>query len=133
MLFRFISVKTWLHVRDHVDLAVNSVAIGCSARRRAARGVAQPGIAAIGIVQLRRQDRGEALADEDDRLAPFAQAAERIAAPLSAVIDDLVADPLDRLRRIVRVLLLELVARLVVEAAALELLDRADQARRGCG
>ena len=82
------------------------------------------------VVQLRRQRAGEPLADEDDRLAPLAQAAEPDRGALERAHRHLVADRFDRRGRIVGVPLLELVARLVVELAPLELLDGADQRSR---
>ena len=83
----------------------------------------------VGRPQLRRQHRREPLADVDDRLASFAQAAETCRQASQRAHDDLVADLLDDLRRRARVLLLERVARLVVELAPLELFDRADDRR----
>ena len=66
-------------------------------------------------------------------LRPSRMPPRRIAAPLSARHHDLVPNLLDCRGGVIRVALLELVARLVVEAPPLEVLDRADQARAVAG
>ena len=93
--------------------------------RLSARRVADARHRGDRVVELRRQEVRVALADQEDRLAPLAdrshvdrQAGQRREAHL-------VADPLDRGRRVERVALLELVARPVVVLAPLESLDGA--------
>jgi hypothetical protein len=75
------------------------------------------------VAQLRRQVVGVALAHEDDRLAPLAQRSHPRDQRAERRHRDLVPDALDHRRRVVRVLLLELVARRVVVLAPVELLD----------
>ena len=93
-------------------------------------GLPTPGMRRDRIAHLRRQHRGVALADEDDRLAALAQRAELHRQALERRQRHLPADALDDLGRVVRVALLERVARLVVELAALEALERAHDLTR---
>ncbi len=82
-----------------------------------------------GVVQLRRQRAGETFADEDDRLPPFAQSAQLDRRALQRAHRDIVPNLLDGRGGIVGVLLLEHVARLVVELPPQEVLDGADERR----
>ena len=81
------------------------------------------------IVELRRQLRGKPFADQDDRLAPLAQAAQPDRQRPQRRHRHLIADLFDRRGRIVGVLLLELVTRLVVELTSFEVLYRLDNRR----
>src|SRR5919107_1002562 len=69
------------------------------------------------IAHLRRQQRGEAFAHENDRLASFAQRAQLRRQAAQRAHRDLVANLLDDLGRIVGVLLLELVPWCIAELA----------------
>ena len=68
----------------------------CGALELAAVRIAEPGIAATGSFSCAGRMRGEALADEDDRLAPFAHPAQLHRRALQRAHRDLVADLLDR-------------------------------------
>ena len=87
----------------------------------------------VRAIHLRRQQRGKPLADEDDRLTPFAQRAEPDRQRLQRAHDDVVADALDVLRRQPRVVLLVDIARRVVVLAPFEPLDGADDRRMVVG
>jgi hypothetical protein len=78
----------------------------------------------IGLAHLRRQHRGEALAHVDNRLAALAKRAQSRGQSLQRAHDDVVADALDLVGRIPRVVLLDDVSRCVVELAAVEGVDR---------
>ncbi len=117
--------------RQQVDVREEprAVLVRCRSRRPSdcrRFGLPMPGHRRDGIAHLRRQGVRVALADQDQRLAPFLNEPMPGDERLERRQADLVADPLDGLGRIVRVLLLDLVARLVVVLAAVEPLDRAN-------
>ncbi len=78
---------------------------------------------------LRRQRRVETLADQDQRLAAFAQRSQLGAQAANRRERHLPADDLDRIRRqLVDIALLDRIDRIVVVLAAFELFDRVDDA-----
>ena len=83
-------------------------------------GLPRPGICASALRICGGRMYRVALADEDQRLAPFLQRAHVDDERLERRQRHLIADLLDRFRRVVRVLLFELVLRLVVVLAARE-------------
>ena len=114
-----------LHLVDQVGVG-NHLISGGGLRRVAAPAavrIAQAGLGGNRIGHLRRQDAGESFTDEDDRLAAFSQRAQLHRRTLEGIHRDLVADALDGLCRVHRILLFELVARPVVELAPFELVD----------
>ena len=94
--------------------------------------IAEPGHRRDRVAHLRRQHVRVALADEDQRLAAFLERAHVHDERLERRQRHLVADLLDRLGRVVRVLLFELVLRRVVELPAEELLQRRARSPSGC-
>ena len=80
----------------------------------------------VGAAQLRRHHVGEPFAHDDQRLPPLLQRAHVDDQALERREGHLVPNPLDRLDRVVRVLLLDVVHRRVVVLPAGELLDALD-------
>ena len=89
-------------------------------------GLPRPGIAATGSRSCGGSIAVIALADDDDRLAAFAQRAQLDRQAFERAQRHLAPNPLDGLGRVQRVALLGGVPRLVVELAALEALEHAD-------
>ncbi len=94
--------------------------------RAAPRRIAHARHAGHRIAELRRQHRGEALADDDHGLAAFPKCPELHGQPFERTQRDLTANPLDGLGGIERIPLLGRVPRLVVELATLEPFEDAD-------
>jgi hypothetical protein len=109
-------------VRVHEE--VHALLRGAVRRHRVvASRVAEAGHRRHRVAQLRRQDVGVALADEDHALAPLAEPPEVHDESFQRGQAHGVPNLLHRLRGVVRVLLFERVARAVVVLASLELLD----------
>ncbi len=120
-------IEHFPHVPQHVRLVEEVDGIARRRGRIVPVGVADARVGGDGIVQLRRERAGETLADENDRLPPFAQSPQFDRGALQRAHRDVVPNLLDGRGGIVGVLLLEHVARLVVELPAQEVLDGADE------
>ena len=131
-----------LLVRDVVDVAQIGVHVEPGRPRRAVfvdvvqtdhrlavRRIAGAGHRRVPVAHLRWNDVGVALADENQCFPAFLQRAHVDDQGLERRQRDLVADPLDDFRRVVRVILLELVLRVVFELAPEELLQPARNRR----
>ena len=136
MLLRLAASKTSCSLLQDVDSALNSArdppamlfspASGSAPRRVAAR----PGMPATGVAHLRRQQRRVALADEDRSPCGPSRSDAELDCEMPRAPTATPGGECARRRcvGIERVALFDVVARLVVELAALELLDRADDA-----
>ena len=116
------------HLAIQIDGVVELLTIvGHVGRDSAPCRVVQPWHRGDRIVQLWRQRTGESLADPYHRLAALAKTSHPDGGSLERAHGDLIADALHRDGRIKGVLLLERVARAVIELASLEALDRPHQ------